>query len=87
MELVDAELIAEFAVESQEGLANIEQQMLAIEAGGANVDVDLVNAVFRTMHSIKGNRRLPRTGPHRHPGARFGRSAQSHAQSRGCAEL
>lgn len=54
MELADAELIAEFAVESQEGLANIEQQMLAIEACGADVDIDLVNAVFRTMHSIKG---------------------------------
>jgi two-component system chemotaxis sensor kinase CheA len=54
MELANAELIAEFAVESQEGLANIEQQMLAIEAGGADVDLELVNAVFRTMHSIKG---------------------------------
>lgn len=54
MEFADAGLIAEFVVESQEGLANIEQQMLAIEAGGANVDVELVNAVFRTMHTIKG---------------------------------
>lgn len=54
MEIVDAELIAEFAIESQEGLANIEQQMLAIEADGADINVDLVNAVFRTMHSIKG---------------------------------
>ena len=54
MELADAELIAEFTVEAQEGLANIEQQLLAIEIGGADVDVDLVNAVFRTMHSIKG---------------------------------
>src|SRR5215218_5850267 len=54
MELADAELIAEFTVEAQEGLANIEQQLLAIEAAGADIDVDLVNAVFRTMHSIKG---------------------------------
>ncbi len=54
MEIADAELIAEFAIESQEGLANIEQQMLAIEADGAEINVDLVNAVFRTMHSIKG---------------------------------
>jgi two-component system chemotaxis sensor kinase CheA len=50
----DKELINEFIVESQEGLANIEQQMLSIEAGGADVDLDLVNAVFRTMHTIKG---------------------------------
>lgn len=54
MELADKELIAEFVVESQEGLANIENQMLAIEAAGTNIDVELVNAVFRTMHSIKG---------------------------------
>jgi len=54
MELADLGIIAEFVVESQEGLANIEQQMLAIEAGGSNVDADLVNAVFRTMHTIKG---------------------------------
>jgi two-component system chemotaxis sensor kinase CheA len=54
MELADQEVLAEFVVESQEGLANVESQMLAIEAAGANVDVDLVNGVFRTMHSIKG---------------------------------
>jgi two-component system chemotaxis sensor kinase CheA len=54
MDIVDAELIGEFVIESQEGLANIEQQMLAIEARGADVDLELVNAVFRTMHSIKG---------------------------------
>jgi two-component system chemotaxis sensor kinase CheA len=54
MDLADKELVAEFVVESQEGLANIEAQMLAIEAAGVDVDTDLVNAVFRTMHSIKG---------------------------------
>jgi two-component system, chemotaxis family, sensor kinase CheA len=54
VELADKELVAEFVVESQEGLANVENQMLAIEAGGANIDTDLVNSVFRTMHSIKG---------------------------------
>jgi two-component system, chemotaxis family, sensor kinase CheA len=50
MDLADDALIGEFVVESREGLANIEQQMLAIEANGANIDIDLVNAVFRTMH-------------------------------------
>jgi len=54
VEFADAELFAEFVIESQEGLAGIEQQMLSIEAGGADVDLDLVNSVFRTMHSIKG---------------------------------
>jgi two-component system, chemotaxis family, sensor kinase CheA len=54
MDFADQELISEFVVESQEGLAHVESQMLAIEAAGADIDVDLVNAVFRTMHSIKG---------------------------------
>ncbi len=54
MDLLDKELVAEFVVESQEGLAGIENQLLAIEAGGAEIDTDLVNSVFRTMHSIKG---------------------------------
>jgi two-component system chemotaxis sensor kinase CheA len=55
MDMADPGLIAEFVVESQEGLANIEQQMLAIEAGGAGADAELINAVFRTMHTIKGS--------------------------------
>jgi len=54
MSNADSELIAEFVVESQEGLVNIERQLLAIEAGGVDVDVEIVNAVFRTMHTIKG---------------------------------
>jgi two-component system chemotaxis sensor kinase CheA len=47
-------IIAEFVIESREHLADIENQLLAIEAGGANIDVDLVNKVFRAVHSIKG---------------------------------
>lgn len=54
MDAADEELIAEFTIESLEGLANIEQQMLAIESAGVDLDLDLVNSVFRTMHSIKG---------------------------------
>ncbi|MCC7475105.1 MAG: chemotaxis protein CheW [Pirellulales bacterium] len=54
MDTADKELIAEFVIESQEGLANVEAQMLSIEAAGADIDTDLVNSVFRTMHSIKG---------------------------------
>ncbi|EAQ82569.1 two-component system sensory/regulatory protein-like (Che family protein) [Blastopirellula marina DSM 3645] len=50
----DNELVAEFVIESNEHLANVESQLLAIEAGGASVDVDLVNTVFRAIHSIKG---------------------------------
>ncbi|MGE0757311.1 MAG: Hpt domain-containing protein, partial [Pirellulaceae bacterium] len=54
MVLSDPELITEFVVESQERLADIEIQLLSIEAAGESVSTELVNAVFRTMHSIKG---------------------------------
>ncbi len=55
MDPADTELITEFVIESQEGLANVENQLLEIESGGADIDTELVNAVFRTMHSIKGS--------------------------------
>lgn len=50
----DDGIIAEFVIESREHLADIENQLLAIEAGGANIDIELVNKVFRAVHSIKG---------------------------------
>lgn len=54
MTFEDPELVKEFVVESNEHLADIESQLLDIEAGGASIDVDLVNTVFRAVHSIKG---------------------------------
>ncbi len=50
----DREIIAEFVTESREHLADIENQLLAIEAAGAEADSELVNTVFRAIHSIKG---------------------------------
>lgn len=50
----DLELLKEFAIESQEHLADIETQLLTLEAQGDNMDVALVNTVFRAIHSIKG---------------------------------
>ncbi|HET6425418.1 MAG TPA: chemotaxis protein CheA, partial [Planctomycetaceae bacterium] len=50
----DAGLLADFVVEANEGLAEIETDLLAIEERGADIDVDLVNKVFRAIHSIKG---------------------------------
>lgn len=50
----DCEIIAEFVIESREHLADIENQLLAIEAAGAAADPELVNTVFRAVHSIKG---------------------------------
>jgi len=51
---VPDELLNEFISESREHLANIETDLLAIEVGGADLDEELVNKVFRAAHSIKG---------------------------------
>ncbi|TWT72783.1 Chemotaxis protein CheA [Posidoniimonas polymericola] len=50
----DNELMNDFVVEAKEHLADVENQFLAIEEQGANIDVNLVNEVFRAIHSIKG---------------------------------
>lgn len=50
----DQELIADFVTESLEGMAEIETDLLQIESDGADVDTELVNRVFRSIHSIKG---------------------------------
>jgi two-component system chemotaxis sensor kinase CheA len=54
MAIEDPELLAEFIAESRDHLSHVEGQLLQIEANGAEVDVDLVNNVFRGIHSIKG---------------------------------
>ena len=50
----DKELLADFVIESNEHLADIENQFLAIEEAAPDVDANLVNEVFRAIHSIKG---------------------------------
>ncbi len=50
----DDELLGEFINESREHLTTIEADLLAVEEGGANIDAELVNKVFRAAHSIKG---------------------------------
>ncbi len=54
MEIEDDEILQGFIEESLEHLADIENDLLAIEETGANIDEDLVNKVFRAAHSIKG---------------------------------
>jgi len=53
LETQDAELLTEFVSESLQGLKDIEQDLLKLEGDG-DVDVELVNRVFRAVHSIKG---------------------------------
>ncbi len=47
-------LLKAFVEESREHLATIEADLLVIEEGGADINEDLVNKVFRAAHSIKG---------------------------------
>lgn len=51
---MDDLFIKEYLAESREHLADIETDLLDIESAGINVDVNLVNKVFRAAHSIKG---------------------------------
>jgi len=50
----DQETLQIFLEDAREHLSGIEKDFLAIEAAGTAVDVDLVNKVFRAVHSIKG---------------------------------
>ena len=54
MHIEDDEILQGFVEESVEHLSSIENDLLAIEEGGANIDENLVNKVFRAAHSIKG---------------------------------
>ncbi len=51
---MDDDILKEFINESREHLSTIEADLLTIEEGGANIDEELVNKVFRAAHSIKG---------------------------------
>ncbi|MBN2528691.1 MAG: chemotaxis protein CheW [Deltaproteobacteria bacterium] len=50
----DDELIEIFIEESKEHLEGIEDNLLTLEEQGENIDDDLINKVFRAIHSIKG---------------------------------
>jgi two-component system chemotaxis sensor kinase CheA len=50
----DDSFINEYIAETREHLADIENDLLTIENGGAAIDEKLVNKVFRAAHSIKG---------------------------------
>ncbi len=50
----DDETLQMYVEESLEHLADIENNLLAIEESGADINEELVNDVFRAAHSIKG---------------------------------
>lgn len=51
---MDDSLLNDFIAESREHLEDIEGNLLEIEAKGKDIDLELVNKVFRAAHSIKG---------------------------------
>ena len=50
----DDETLQMYIEESLDHLGDIESDLLSIEETGENIDIDLVNNVFRAAHSIKG---------------------------------
>ena len=54
MSNVDTELLNEFVVESRENLDQVEPDLLALDTSGATLDQDLINRIFRAVHSVKG---------------------------------
>jgi two-component system chemotaxis sensor kinase CheA len=54
MSIQDDETLQMYLEESIDHLSDIENDLLAIEADGANINEDLVNKVYRAAHSIKG---------------------------------
>jgi len=50
----DDEILQLFIQESREHLDGIVENLLQIEQNGADLDIELINQVFRTLHSIKG---------------------------------
>lgn len=54
MSVLDDPLLQTYVEESLEHLADIENDLLAIEQSGKDIDEELVNKVFRAAHSIKG---------------------------------
>ncbi len=54
MAIIEDETLLAFTEEALEHLDGIEADLLSIEENGADIDADVVNKVFRAVHSIKG---------------------------------
>ena len=52
--LVDESIISDFVAESREHLNTIEPDLLAMEQSGSKAGQEVLNRVFRAIHSIKG---------------------------------
>jgi two-component system, chemotaxis family, sensor kinase CheA len=54
MDQQDQEILQTFVEESREHLADVETELLSAEAAGGQVPAEVINQVFRCVHSIKG---------------------------------
>jgi two-component system, chemotaxis family, sensor kinase CheA len=52
--LNDEELLKEFVAEGREHLSSIEPDLLILERDAENTDQEIINRIFRAIHSIKG---------------------------------
>ncbi|MEW6290821.1 MAG: chemotaxis protein CheW [Thermodesulfobacteriota bacterium] len=50
----DDDILDELIIESKEHLENIEPNLLALEKEGGKVSGEIINSIFRAIHSIKG---------------------------------
>lgn len=51
---VDDELMQDYLEECREQLATVDNDVLAMETAGADIDQRVANRIFRAAHSIKG---------------------------------
>ncbi|MCK9294563.1 MAG: chemotaxis protein CheW [Desulfobulbaceae bacterium] len=54
MSAADDAILDELIIESKEHLENIEPNLLALEKEGGQVSPEIINTIFRAIHSIKG---------------------------------
>ena len=54
MDIKDKDLLNELIIESQEHIANIEPDLLILERDKDAVSDELINKIFRAVHSVKG---------------------------------
>jgi len=51
---LDDELAEEYLSECREHLAAVETGLLSMEKAGAHIDAEVINGIFRSVHSVKG---------------------------------
>ncbi|CAN2043452.1 two-component system, chemotaxis family, sensor kinase CheA [Candidatus Magnetomoraceae bacterium gMMP-13] len=54
MSFINDDIISEFIEESREHIISMESDLLKIEKNGSVISSDIINCVFRAIHSIKG---------------------------------